>query len=389
MSMSHKASNLALHNRVCSLPEGGILFPFDSGLHGVDSAGNIIQPLDGAVATLRPGEGRFGGAIAVEKATTNLCVGLGGGNYSIDTIYSGDRSECEFVSIRGKTWVKRNAADTSFRLSSIQVKPNTTYTWSMTVYSDTDTTLRFTHYDGEGYSSQVGVTVGATPRRIVKTFTTRASSSYEILHIYVVGNISHYFSDFQLEEMPFATSFVDGSRMSGLVQVPIQYTENGTLSFWGKLSYPLPCLVGFNDFYITTSGVYGSSSSLNMRRAGTNFAERILGVHWGGVDGGYNHIAPDSSLPAKYSFIGDGWNLYTITWGSDRYTLYINGVPFKTVISEDRLKPFESGTLDIYGEYSMYDDLMILPYSATYEEIQSWYHSNSRIHNNADTYITL
>src|SRR5690606_26637303 len=31
-----------------------------------------IKPLDGSVATLRPNEGRFGGAVAVEEGTTNL-----------------------------------------------------------------------------------------------------------------------------------------------------------------------------------------------------------------------------------------------------------------------------------------------------------------------------
>src|SRR5690606_31371927 len=50
-------------------PQGGILFPFDTTLFGTGG----MKPLGSSVATLRPGEGRFGGAVAVEQGTTNLC----------------------------------------------------------------------------------------------------------------------------------------------------------------------------------------------------------------------------------------------------------------------------------------------------------------------------
>ena len=49
-------------------PEGGKLWHFDHSLHSTCG----IKPLEGAVATLRPNEGRFGGAVAVEEGTTNL-----------------------------------------------------------------------------------------------------------------------------------------------------------------------------------------------------------------------------------------------------------------------------------------------------------------------------
>src|SRR5690606_34478445 len=49
-------------------PEGGKLWHFDTSLESTDG----IKPLEGAVATLRPNEGRFGGAVAVEEGTTNL-----------------------------------------------------------------------------------------------------------------------------------------------------------------------------------------------------------------------------------------------------------------------------------------------------------------------------
>jgi len=46
--------------------------PFDADLNLVKKDGTVVEPLSGSVATLRPGEGCFGGAVAVEEGTTNL-----------------------------------------------------------------------------------------------------------------------------------------------------------------------------------------------------------------------------------------------------------------------------------------------------------------------------
>src|SRR5690606_31359430 len=53
-----------------AIPQGATLFHFD---HGLRSTGGLA-PLPGHVATLRPGEGRFGGAVAVEEGTTNYAT---------------------------------------------------------------------------------------------------------------------------------------------------------------------------------------------------------------------------------------------------------------------------------------------------------------------------
>ena len=56
--------------------------------HNVDRFGYLVPtkygnvPMVGAVATYRPGEGRFGGAVAVEEGTENAFFTLGGGYVS-------------------------------------------------------------------------------------------------------------------------------------------------------------------------------------------------------------------------------------------------------------------------------------------------------------------
>src|SRR5690606_39261471 len=51
-----------------ALPQGGVLFHFDGSVQSTQG----LQPRPGSVATPRPGEGRFGGAVAVEEGATNL-----------------------------------------------------------------------------------------------------------------------------------------------------------------------------------------------------------------------------------------------------------------------------------------------------------------------------
>src|SRR5690606_37999372 len=60
------------------VPPGAHLFHFDNSLQSTRG----LRPLPGYVATLRPGEGRFGGAVAVEEATENVFFTLGGGYVS-------------------------------------------------------------------------------------------------------------------------------------------------------------------------------------------------------------------------------------------------------------------------------------------------------------------
>lgn len=300
----------------------------------------------------------------------------------MDAIYVEDRSECEFVSIRGKTWVKRNAADASFRLSSIQVKPNTTYTWSMTVYSDTDTTLQFIHYDGSGYSSQAGVTVGTTPRRIVKTFTTRASSSYEILHIYVVGNISHYFSDFQLEEMPFATSFVDGAREDGKLIYPTNVSGDFTCSFWCKFNYEwYNNLSGHNKKMIRFNSSIDVghitwtdwSSSLG---SSLPFLDLEPNTYWDGVQHHWHDAFQYSADKWYYiTFIKSGNSMRQIVY--DDLAEKYNDRVF-TYTDSSKFANFSFDQIVFFGEWcTLIDELRIDDIARTDEEIYAWYVSSA------------
>jgi hypothetical protein len=54
------------HQATILKPEGAKLWHFDTSLESTDG----IKPLDGAVATLRPNEGRFNGAVELTQGDT-------------------------------------------------------------------------------------------------------------------------------------------------------------------------------------------------------------------------------------------------------------------------------------------------------------------------------
>lgn len=114
---------------------------------------------------------------------------------------------------------------------------------------------------------------------------------------------------------------------------------------------------------------------MNFRRYGAVYGSRLLGIHWVGNDGSANHL--DASWNEGMLYHQADWNLYTITWTPNRYDFYINGVRIGGSSSSSGLKPFESNRLRIRGNYSLYDELLIIPYAATEEEIKAWYNSGA------------
>ncbi|WP_121640600.1 phage tail spike protein [Virgibacillus sp. Bac330] len=167
----------------------------------------------------------------IEVGGRNLARELGGNDYSLNRIYSEDRSRTSIVDINNKKWIRYSNYAT-FRLNRIPVDPNTTYTWSFTAYVDGSTTeTNMRHWDGSGYGERTYFTVDSTPKRVSGTFTTRDQSSYELLHIYGLNSDHiYYLSDFQLQKGNKATDWtpapedieakINGIEFKGLNIVP-------------------------------------------------------------------------------------------------------------------------------------------------------------------------
>jgi hypothetical protein len=380
MSMSHKASNLALHNRVCSIPEGGILFHFDNGLHGIDSAGNIIYPKEGAVATLRPNEGRFSGAVAVEEGTTNL-VPSNRLKFEGWTVYGGAQvtrtQNVEFPEIgRNDATRIRTTGGTNtlkYYTSIGRSIADQAYTGSVYIKNIGSKPVRF--------YTQFGPIVTVNPRewtRAIASGVGNGTSQFQLRFqaLNADDNLDFIAWGPQAEHKPFATSFVDGTRKDGVLaldknifQLPI------TISVWAKVGTTAKgstvfCYANSND---------GSNIKLYPHKNEINFGMQ-------------------SSSDIRHQIIvepefWDKWHLYTAIYSDSGARFFIDG-ELKHIMTNtpttDR-KNFVFGREPGGGNLSsiLLDKLLILPYAATDEEIKAWYHSNAPMHNNADTYITL
>lgn len=397
MSMSHNASNLALHNRVCSIPEGGILFPFDSGLHGIDSAGNIIYPEEDAVATLRSGEGRFGGAVAVEEGTTNLFTNPKLLNNGQDWVRNSSTawvdSSGEYPYIHGEAQY-----DGVYQTLSLSA---TTYTLTYLVKHKSGSNQIGSHFDGAptmnvrvdggGWINGNIIDVPSDGNwhlvEIQATYTTAGSYGvYLQPGRAVVGVSEFWFKYAQLEQKPFATSFVNGTRARGALhydgnQFSVGANE-GTFSMWMYVDVSIPRGGGYPT-YPQQCGLEFESGSLWCR---SYYSTQ------------FDLLAYISNV--RYTSVGGeitktGWHLWTATWSDGAASIYIDGSKVGSKVLGDyipsgRLRKLSVGCNSnpaVPG--SLFDEVLILPYAATDEEIKAWYHSNAPMYNNADTYITL
>jgi hypothetical protein len=385
MSMSHKASNLALHNRVCSIPEGGILFPFDSGLHGIDSAGNIIYPKEGAVATLRPNEGRFGGAVAVEEGTTNLVpsnrlkfegwTAVSGAEVTVTQGYG-----IPGVTPDGATRIQTVGGTTRLKYYTyVSPDPGNPASLSVWVYNIGQKTVQVT---GNAIHGEIDVAPGEI-RRCTLSMSSLASSQRQIrfgVLLEATDSLDFIAYQPQIEAKPFATSFVDGTRAAGRLEYPAEVVpqNEGTIVGWFKM-HPLG-FVPYRYFWDSIGSrfaFYIRSSDKSLIARTNNSNERILGSLGSGFD-------------------ETEWHQYALTWTDLGLNAYVDGELVGSYNGTIEL-PLNSGNVR-FGTYrsgldersiGLIDELLILPYAATTEEMQSWYHSKAPMHNNLDTYITL
>src|SRR5690625_3498664 len=143
----------------------------------------------------------------IEIGGRNYARELGGDNYNINRVYSIDRQYTTIATIDGKLWLKQSGNDI-FRIASIPIERNTTYTWSFNIYkTGSEQQISVHQWDGSRYGDKNYI-VGNLPVRIKHTFTSRSNSTREILHLRELGTSDEwYFSDFKLEKGNKATDW--------------------------------------------------------------------------------------------------------------------------------------------------------------------------------------
>ncbi|TDX46587.1 phage tail tip fiber protein [Orenia marismortui] len=201
-------------------------FPFNDNL----TATNGISPSSESNLTLRSLEGRYGGAVAVEENTTNLVA-----NWSDKTIITKHPITNEQI----KAIKLPDSARTEVsQYTGLSLSTNANYTISFWVWCE----------EGESYLyndlfpdtlPQKNFKITTIPQKIKWVLSSLSSdmSSCRMRFFKTSGNPTIYIYQPQLEQKPYATSFVDGIRKGGYSEYRFQPFK--TLNFWAKINQNL------------------------------------------------------------------------------------------------------------------------------------------------------
>lgn len=345
--------------------------PFDRDLTLSRQNGAVIEPLPDHVVTRRPGEGRFGGAVAVEEGTTNqifvagyqswfasLNIGdstdrsVGGGTIRVTRLgehrYRAEViADCTYPSLaltNNFTWPANQPHTISAYILDYYEAPGTTGRFGL---GRRDFGFPSLHgADGLGRKTHTH----QDTQDINTGFAVRSSNDLIKAGTYIEWE----FAQVELNK-PFATSFVAGTRAAGKLEYPQPLNKKrGTFSVWIN-----PHVVrNWNNFFL-------------MSVSTGRFLLYFGADGWSKWDFGPLNSGPGT--PAG-TIVAGQWAMHTLTWDADAgvYRYYVNGefVGERQYVEPDSL-PSALPTVTNYG--ALIDELLILPYAASEEHIAELY----------------
>jgi hypothetical protein len=318
----------------------------------------------------RFGDGKFGRGVLIEEGTTNLATA---GHRNIESltgiiIKSGSPtiSISEDWSYIGTKSLKVVGSDTSNRIQITDAisrsDTSSRLTYSAYIYNPNSTPIAV--YGGNYINGNVTIPPYSVGRLEATTPEGVAWTSIGE-HFYEVSGKTFYLDAVQIEEKPYATSFVDGTRAVERCTIPTTGVLNptqGTISLWVK----------------PPKGV-GSGGSCLWATSGT----QRFDLWWSGNDRILIVIGSVSRYSNRLiSSLQDGnFHAIAVTWGSFGNKLYIDGV---LDTSSAALVPSNLGSDFYIGSYksfgyesnSIIDELRIDKIARTDEEIAAWYNSD-------------
>ena len=202
--------------------------------YNVDRFGYLIPyrygnlPMVGAVATFRPGEGKFGrGAVAVEEGTTNLAnnptfsgaVGTTPSGWNSDVTIRQDDFFGQLINVAELLCVSGNTYEDFGTSIAYPLAYNTTYTISFWARGTMEPTYQLTPTRGIASATwKSKPPMSLQWQRYEVTIVTASSESIFPFWWFLLNvddeNVGKWvrIARIQLEQKPFATSFIDGTR---------------------------------------------------------------------------------------------------------------------------------------------------------------------------------
>lgn len=355
------------------------------------------------VTTLRP-DGKFGGAVAVEEATTNLLAnplltdtnndgnaeswvigagGAGDGSRTYNKLikpgrYGGNIQRIEVTAVG-------NTQDTYFVQANIPVTADTAYTWSAYVKSNDTPRLVARFHDiggtpiGSDFNGATYSKIGEF-ERLTLTATAPANSTSVNFYIRSWGQAAGEWIEIespQMEQKSFTTSFINGSRSAS------------------KISYPKE-LVSVNAFtfnaWVNISAFNGASVVNTIFEIDNAFAlkDRILFCYGTTqkLQLSVSNATVDDVLTSDFVPIIGKWHMVTVSFDGTNYKIYADG---NLQISGNKVIATipNNATLNIggfwYGRLNgLIEDVRIDKVAVSDDEILAWYQSNAPFYNYLD-----
>ena len=417
--------------------------------HNVDRFGYLIPhrygnlPMVGAVATYRPGEGRFGGAVAVEEGTTNLhkdplnpartthASAIAKELYETDTPF-GFRQVAKLDGPGDGVFI---AWPPGLTLDPNQ--PVTVSVWLRTLEGELRTPLM---YLGNAYRTADNTYKGVGEwTQITKTFQPDQFTSSATFHFYKGSPGPVEVCAVQVEQKPFATSFVDGTRADGILAYPVNLPDEHSIVCWRKSptdteyhhivkhsdgtvfvdgeedsDYDVGWIAGRNlvldsateHIFINTvfsnplradvfHKMIGEQLTLSFyakaEAAGQRMdcylrdvsAQAIVGGYWGPIEisteytrYSYTIVLEDISAVNNLSF---AFRNTVAAGGSVRGAVSVKNIKIEKGSTTTDWTPapedlgYSDDCLMFSNQTGLIDELLVLPYAASEEEIASWY----------------
>ncbi len=366
-------------------PEGAHLWHFDRSVMSTDG----IAPESGAVYTLIPDGGRFGGAVAVEEATTNL----------LDRTIVGSRYEeitpPEGFSRAGRITLTVDDTTTYGYTgvpTNIPAQPDTYYTvfyYARVIRGKNALASGTQIYIGSDTQGTSGVALKYIQeeldyewKRFAVTGMTDANATVITRAVFRVQSdqsedVEVEIADWQLEQKSFATSFVDGSRPSGILNY--NYEPNNwdkfTISAWSK-----------RNTTIEWGGIVSAWGNFYVMWLPDSFRSFRLSWKEGGEQ--KNITATKVGIDCTQEFVHT-----VVTYDKTTTTAkcYINGeliVTNNTVNMDNNAsnQGFAIGTIGVgYLRYyinGLIDEVLISPEVVSGEQIAAWYSAGAPFYDN-------
>jgi len=344
-------------------------------------------------------QGKFGQAVLVEEGTTNLNsdpffkTGVSGWDVGTWTTLEWLSSEYNpFSKQNGVMRLYDNDGDKGFCLKVVSIS-NTPHTVSVllkilkgninninvggTIYYTDSTYTDYTWNDSNTTRYDMSAIFGQGVYKLVATITPNSSktiSKYEIRisHSNTVETELLVYA-IQLEEKPYATSFIDGTRAAETLTIPtagVLNPQEGTVEFWVKTP-SMEHLSSHNTTLFTTASSTNYNNSFFGYWVYSTRKLRML------VGTGTSYTVLEGTTVLQ----PNTWYYIVFKWTSNSASIYLNG----QLEAQQSLTPnlifsetFRIGCSHLKTEYldSLIDDLRISNRARTDAEILSAYQSN-------------